>query len=63
MALADGDWSAEVVVERHRPDGVSVRPFYGRKTYGSKDEALRAALEIGRRVVDGQVPGSSVDDL
>jgi hypothetical protein len=59
----DGDWDAHVVLERHRQGGVKTRPFQGSQGYPSKEDALKAALELGRLIIDGEVPGSTVDDL
>lgn len=61
--LADGDWGAEVVVERHRKDGVRRRAFPAVGTFEHESDAMEAALEMGRQVLDGEVPGSSVEDL
>lgn len=63
IKLTDGDWRAEVVLERHHPDGIRRRTFPAEGTYEHESDALEAALEMGRQVLDGEVPGSSVKDL
>ena len=63
IQLEGGDWRAEVVLERHRPDGVRRRTFPAQGTYEHESDAREAALEMGRQVLDGEVPESSVEDL
>ena len=63
IRLANGDWRAEVVLERHRPDGVRRRTFPAEGAYGHEAEAMEAALDMGRQVLDVELPGSSVEDL
>lgn len=61
--LPDGDWHADVVLERHHQDGVRRRTFPATGTFEHESDAMEAALELGRQVLDGEVPGTSVDDL
>ena len=60
---ADGDWRAEVVLERHHADGVRSRTFPVVGTFEHESDAMEAALEMGRQVLDRELPGSSVEDL
>lgn len=59
----DGDWHAEVVIEKHHADGVRERAFPAVGSFRHESEAMEAALELGRQVLDGEVPGATVEDL
>jgi len=63
IKLADGDWRGEVVLERRHPNGIRRRAFAAEGVYEHESDAMEAALEMGRQVLDGEVPGSSVEDL
>lgn len=55
----DSSWSIAVHIMR----GPSLRPVSVSNTALTEEEAVRHSLELGRRVIDGEIPGISVDDL
>ena len=47
------EWSDDVHIERHTGPDVRVRNFYGHNRFKSRDDAVRSAIELGRRIIDG----------
>jgi hypothetical protein len=56
-------YSNNVNIERHIGPHVRMRKFDGSVFLGSQEEAERKAIQLGKRVIDGDVRGCSVDDL
>jgi hypothetical protein len=55
--LRDGGWDAEVHIEKHDSQGVTITPFFLRETFKTEDEAIVAALVSGlKRIDDGFEP-------
>lgn len=44
-------------------DGNFSKDFLSPHTFKTAEEALQGCLEYGKRIVDGEVPGCSVDDI
>lgn len=64
IELDDHQWRAEVALERHRADQVRRRTFpIEDVTFEHEADAMEAALERGRQVLDGERPGETVEDL
>jgi len=53
-----GEWGFKVIIFRK-----GSRDFLSSHTFKTEEEALQGCLEYGKRIVDGEVPSCSVDDL
>ena len=60
-----GEWELRVVIRRHHDArGETLeKPFTGKQTYKSKEEAEAHAIKLGKQIVDGHYPDFSIDDL
>lgn len=47
----------------HIRRGASVRAFMASNSFATFDEAFDACVRFGQSIVDGRVPGCSVEDL
>ena len=56
-------WTLEVVIIRHCGDQTNVRPFSAANTFPTKEQADAAAIDLGKKIIDGSIPGMSVADL
>jgi hypothetical protein len=54
-----GRWTLDLLIGRHK----ALRAFTQAQTYPTRQAAIAACLEHGRRIIDGQVRECSVDDL
>ena len=50
-------WTLRLWIENHTGPEVFEKLFSGNATFGSADEAARAGVEFGMRIVDGEVEG------
>lgn len=57
-------WRAMVTIGRITPYESNFRPFTTTdKTYESEEEARKHCFNLGRKIIDGEISGCSVDDL
>jgi hypothetical protein len=56
-------WTLELVIIRHAAGETRVRPFSAANTFPTKEQADAAAIELGKKIIDGSIPGMSVADL
>lgn len=63
--LESGQWSLYVVITKHHDSrGETLEcPYSAANTFDTREEAERAALEFGMKVIDGLIPRLSVDKL
>ena len=64
--LADtGKWTLEVTIMRESdPNKTAMsRTFETDDQYNTEEEAVAASLEHAKKIIDGQVPGATVEDL
>ena len=54
-----GRWTLDVLIERHG----ALRGFSGSDTYLTEGAAIEGCCDLGRRIIDGRVRFSSVQDL
>ncbi len=54
-----GRWTLDLLIR----GPMAVRSFSGPTTYATEEEAIAGCCEFGRRIIDGQVEGCSIDDL
>ena len=54
-------WTIEITIEWERDWQVTGRPFSVQSTYATEVEADHHGITYGQRIIDGQVPGFSVD--
>ena len=50
-------WTPRLWIGNHTGPEVFEEPFRGDGTFGSEEEAARAGVEFGMRIVDGEVEG------
>jgi hypothetical protein len=55
----DNRWTTRVIIERHTGPAVEVRPFDASNTWLTREEAIEHCWNLGRQIIDGQVPGCS----
>jgi hypothetical protein len=56
-------WTVNGQIAYDRRGTVKTRSFSGADTFESEEEAVLHTLELGRQIIEGRVPGLSVDDL
>ena len=56
-------WGTFLVINRERPDGVKRRSFDDDETFATRLDAVHHCFDLGRKIIDGEVEGRSVDDL
>lgn len=54
-------WMLSIVISWEREGQVIKRPFSAESTYLTEAEAELQGIAYGQRIIDGQVPGLSVD--
>jgi len=54
-----GRWTLDLLIRRRS----GPRAFSGPTTYATEEAAIVGCCEYGRRIIDGEVRGYSVDDL
>jgi len=58
--LADGTFGISAHIWRHEGAKSTVTQSNAKNTYATKERATAAAIELGRQVIDGEIPGLSV---
>jgi len=58
-----GEWSVRVCITNHTGGDVNKRFFDAPKAFSGKDEAEKQSVIFGKKIVDGEVPGYSVEGL
>ncbi|MFN0177183.1 MAG: DUF6566 family protein [Gemmatimonadales bacterium] len=53
MRLRDGTWTLSVHIWRLDTE----KAYSAANTFGTREEAIAGAIEFGRRIIDGAVPG------
>ncbi len=64
--LADsGEWELRVVVTKHHDSrGETLeKPFSGKSTFKTREEAEIHSVEFGRQIIDGKYPEFTLNDL
>jgi hypothetical protein len=54
-----GRWTLDLLIGRHG----GLRAFSGPATYSTEEAAIVGCWRFAQRIIDGQVPDCSVDDL
>jgi hypothetical protein len=63
MPLTDGRWNHEVYAVLDKGHSVVERKFFSATTFAAREEAVAHRIEFGRRIIDGEVPNCTVEDL
>ena len=58
-----GHWSLNIYIVRHKGYETVERSFSAANTFPTREEAVAHGFDFGRRIIDGEVEGCSVDDL
>ena len=61
QSIRSGEWEFKVII--WGKEGKFSRDFLGPQAFKTEEEALQGCLEYGKRIIDGMVPGCSVDDI
>jgi hypothetical protein len=61
--LTNGTWSLNIVIVEHRGDQTNTKPFSASNTFQSQEEAIQQCLEFGKRIIDGDVKGCSLEKV
>ena len=59
--LSSGEWEFKAII--FGKEGNFSRDLLSPHTFKTEQEALDGCLEYGKQIVDGEVPGCSVDDI
>lgn len=54
-------WKLTIAITWERSGGMTSRKFSGPITYSTKQEAADHGINFGQRIIDGKVPGLSVN--
>lgn len=59
-----GLWGVRVVITRHHKRGETLeKPYEAKDTCDTREEAEALAVAFGQKIIDGECPGLSVDEL
>ena len=58
-----GEWTVRVCITNNTSTGVNECFFDAPKTFSSKGEAEKQSVIFGKKIIDGEVPGYSVEGL
>jgi len=58
-----GEWTLEVQIARDRGRELNVRMYNARNTFKTQEEAVAQGVRFGQRIIDGEVPGCTVETL
>ena len=61
--LESKHWKINLYIEKHDDQGVKCRNFFAADKYPTRAEAVGHCLSLGRKIINGEVEGLSVDDL
>ena len=61
--LPSKEWSTYIVIRRDRPGGPKLRPFEDEETSPTRISAIRHCFDFGKRIIDGEIEGLTVEDL
>ena len=56
-------WGTFLVISRNRPGGGKRRAFDDQNTFSNRLDAVRHAVDLARKIIDGEFPDRSVSDL
>ena len=59
--LKTGEWNTEIEILKDKGNEIIGKPFVSKNTYKTKDSAIIANLIFGKKIIDGDIPGCSVD--
>jgi len=55
------EWRAKVNIMGK--DGNTISPFLLENTFKTEEDAFRHSLELGKRIIDGEIPNCHVEDI
>ncbi len=62
--LADsGEWTLNIYIELDKLSKIVTRHFFASDSFKSREEAITHCFNFGKRIIDGQAEGLSVQDL
>ena len=59
LSLADNVWTVKLSIRR----GAQVKSFETAYSFSTKGEAVFFCLSLGKKIIDGDVDGFTVDDI
>ncbi len=63
LLLPSGEWSLEAHITAQRGDETQTKPFTGSDSFFSEVEDIRHFLDLGKRIIDGEVEDCAVEDI
>ena len=62
--LADTDlWTTHIYIWKHQRHSSKNKEFSATNSIGDRDEAITNCLNFGKKIINGQFEGCSVEDL
>lgn len=61
--LVEGGWSQDLTIRIDTGHQVQDKRFSAANTYPTEEEAIKHCINMGRQIIDGKVPGLTVDNL
>jgi hypothetical protein len=58
-----GDWAMKIIILHHRGDAVTTRDFYAHNRFKTENDAIQHCFDFGKKIIDGQIPNCSINDL
>ena len=58
-----GDWSLNIYITHHRGGETREKNFSAATTFKTREEAIQHCHNFGKQIIDGGVPGCTLDDL
>lgn len=59
--LTDGTWQLSIMIIKHGGSETATKSFSARNTFPSRDEAIQQCFEFGKRIIDEDVMGCTVE--
>ncbi len=56
-------WKTYIVISRQRGGDPNLRPFEDDSTFDNRLDAIRYCFDFGKKIIDGDVDGMTVEDL
>ena len=61
--LSTGKWTTNVRISKHRDDGVTERSFSASNEFETEVDAEEGSIDFGKKIIDGEFPGLTVQDI
>lgn len=62
-SLVNGGWNGDMNVVLDKGHEIAEKFFFAETIFATPQEAIAHCIEFGKRVIDGEVPNCTVEDL